>query len=217
MQKRIDPVEIKEPPIQKFGKKRSCLKQSCLTGCGCIVLLLIGFILLIRFAAKPRMKELKVLPSFVTSSIPLYDEKNIERITFTPGAERGKFLEGVAMIPKIVLSPLVLVLDRYWGETTSTYQESVLQLVQTPVMDHRDFIKIEWHDLGAKPSFIAAYYQKAFTQQGFTISVVRDTDTVHQFLFSSTSTEGSVLVEDTPEKEGTDYVLMTAHVVPPRE
>ena len=112
MRRNIEQIEIKEPPIQELGKKRSCLKRTCFTGCGCIVIFIIASVLLLKFATGPRTKKLNEVPDNFPESIPLYDSDNIQEINFTSGKEKGRILEITAFIPKLILSPIILGLGK---------------------------------------------------------------------------------------------------------
>ncbi len=214
MRRDIDAVEIKEPPLQELNKKRSCLKRSCMTGCGCIIIFLIACLVILKIASTPPTKELKQVPERITSNLPLYDEKNIEKITFTSGQERGQVIELAAYVPKLVLMPFILMLEKYQpAESASSTQainwQAAIELFKEPVADHRDITNIEWKSLDASPRFIMDFYRGELQKRGYSITVTADTQNTRQFSFKKNDIEGAIYLKNIPGKEGTEYVLMT--------
>lgn len=219
MRRRIDNVEIKEPPIQELQRKRSCLKRSCTTGCGCLILLLIGSLLLLQFATQPRSKEVRAIPTHVSDNLPIYDEDAIERISVTSGKERGKVARRLAVVPKVIASPVLLVLER--SSDTSSTTESVISSIRSyldaPIGDSRDQVAIEWNKQAAKPSFIDNYFQVELKKRKFDITVTSKSDNLRQFSFvhKERQIDGVIYIQDNPDESGTDYVLMTVDIPMP--
>ena len=81
MRRNTNQVEIKGPPIGELKKKKSCLLKTCLSG-GCLIVFILMSLLVFKFVTEPRIKELKELPKKFTEDIPIYDEKNIQKIEF---------------------------------------------------------------------------------------------------------------------------------------
>lgn len=214
MRRRIDNVEIKEPPIKELKRRRSCLRNSCTTGCGCLILLLIGSLLFLQFATNPRSKEVKKVPASVVQTVPLYDQDAIERITITSGKERVKVAKRLAAIPRLVASPILLAIERSEETTSSTQSavQTVRQYLDTPIGDARDQVVIEWSSLLAKPGFIDTYYKTELKKRDFDIHVTSKSDTLMQFTFAHDDVEGVVFIQDDPTTDDTDYVLMTIDI-----
>lgn len=222
MRRDIEKIEIKEPPIQELGKKKSCVKRTCFTGCGCIVIFLIASVLLLKFATGPKTKELKNLPADFPTDIPIYDTDNIQKITFTSGKERGQLLEVVAFIPKLILSPIILNLDKKTEtkrvskegddikiKTGKTWQDFI-KLMREPVADHRDNLLIEWTEMPAEPWFIQSYYETEFKSAGYeTERNNKEDNTIRELNFELKEIEGKLYIEDDPVQGGTDYVSLT--------
>lgn len=221
MRREIDKVVIQEPPIQELSKKKSCLKRSCLTGGGCIAIFLIASLLILKWTTEPRIKELKNLPANFPSGIPVYDQDNILKITFISGKEKGRGLEIIAFVPKLVLSPLLLALDKNLKNNESgpsnndqninnkTGWEYFIQLIKKPVADHRDTLQIEWGELPAEPKFIQEYYQSELQKNNFQTNLPSLTDNVRQFTFQQNEITGAFYIEDEAKKSGTDYFSLT--------
>ena len=162
MRKEHQSVIIQEPPMQELRKQRSCLKRTCVTGCGCIVIFFIAMLLILQFISKPRTKELKEVPQIIEKMLPLYDEANIDRITYLSGKEKHKTLETVAIIPKVILSPIILLLEEQFIDTPEekTIWDRLTSFITEPVSDQRDVYTIYWSILSAEPSFIEQHYAK---------------------------------------------------------
>lgn len=221
MRQEIDKIEIKEPPIEELNKKRSCIKRTCVTGCGCFVVIFIISLLLLRFAIGPRTKEVRDLPLYFTQVVPIYDAENIERITHTSGKEKGQYAEIAAYVPKLVLSPLVIHFDtkyRYIPRTITdremTKWEKFVSFMKEPITDDREVYKIEWIELSADKNFITEYYQKELTRSGFELGVESTTREITQFTFSNETQhiDGAVYITDSTDTRLTDYISLTVTI-----
>lgn len=212
MRIQADKIEVKDPPIQEFSKKHSCLKRTCLTGCGCIVVFIIASLAILKFTVGPKTKELKELPPAFLETIPLYDRDSIVKILYTTGEDRGKNVERIAYIPKMAMGPVVAWLNRNehkkGAEAIESYWDTMITFIQEPVADHRDVIMIEWTNLSADDEFIAQFYKTELKKKQFTIKAESANDNVHQFVFSKKNIEGLLYVNDTKKTKGTDSVKM---------
>lgn len=219
MRQEIDKIEIKEPPIEELNKKRSCIKRTCITGCGCFMLVFIISLLVLRFAIGPRTKEVREMPQYFTQAVPIYDIENVEKITHTSGKERGRYAETAAYIPKLVLSPVIIHFDtkyRYIPRTIvdreMTSWEKFIAFMGEPLTDHRDVYKIEWVKLSADKDFISEYYRKELEKKGFVIGTESKTREITQFIFSKDEIDGAVYITDELETRFTDYVSLTVNI-----
>lgn len=215
MRRNIEQIEIKEPPIQELGKKRSCLKRTCFTGCGYIVIFIIASVLLLKFAAGPRTKKLDDVPNNFPESIPLYDSDNIQEINFTSGKEKGRILEIAAFVPKLILSPIILGLDKNTEtniKKTNTWKNFV-DIMKEPVVDHRDITIVEWTEMPAEPWFVQSYYETELKRFNYITERDNEKDgAVRRLNFELNEVEGILYVEDDPGRNGTDYVSLTVKV-----
>lgn len=196
MRRNLEPIEIKEPPIQEMRKKRSCLKRTCVTGCGCIVIFMVAVMLLLKFVAGPRVKELKKLPENFPDSIPVYDAKEISKITIISGSDKNRGIKIAAYLPKLIFSRIVSLLD------------------EKMAADLRDVYQLEWTELMAEPVFIADYFQNELRKNKFIVKKITDTDSIKQFSFASTTIDidGVFYLKDDRENKGTDYASLTVNV-----
>lgn len=229
MRRKIEPIEIKEPPIQELKKKRkSCTKRTCATGCGCIVFLIFASLILLKFIAGPRVKELKELPANFPPDVPIYDEDEIKTINFISGRQKSRGLEIAAFIPKIILSPIILIFDDdiKKEEVTNddgnikikkkTSWKDFIDLMKEPITDQRDQIQIEWNYLTAEPTFIQEYFKNKLEQAGYQIKVTTNNQTKKQFSFinKEKNIEGVLYITDEPTDKGTDYLSITINISP---
>ncbi len=214
MRRNVEDIEIKEPPLQELNKKRSCLKRSCLTGFGCILIFLLVSVGIIYFAANPRKKELKTVPANFPSEIPVYDKDAIHTITFISGQERGRWIELAAYVPKIIVSPLLIALENNESNPASPERTwaKFLRVIEEPVADRRDQVTIEWSNLSAQPKFVEAYYQSALKKANFSVEPTHDAEGSKQFTFSKDSVDGYLLLQDDAQKDGTDMILLNVRV-----
>lgn len=227
MRKAIDNVEIKEPPIEELGKKHSCLKRTCATSCGCVLLIIIISLITLKLTLGPKTKELKDLPPSFAEQIPLYDVEGIEKIQITKGNERNRGAEYIAFIPKLFISPVVLVLDK--GNTfiqssqviPVTTQEKIqggwnkfVSFMKAPVADHRDVYMVEWNLLEADPTFIEEYYRNELERNDFGTGVTDKTQNIRHFTFSKLGIDGVLYIRDDAQTKQTDIIQLTVTMDP---
>jgi len=212
MRRIIDNIQIKDPPIQELGKKKSCLRRSCSVGCGGVVIFIIASLIILKLSASPRQKELKALPPHFPAAVPVYDIGNSDRIAFTYGKEKGRWVEIVAYAPKLVVAPIVIIVNEKLFPSTTPNNENrfsrFTRLLKEPVTDHRDTVQIEWTELAAEPRFVYNYYKNELEKSGFSIKPSQNNDSVKQFSFQKDLIEGAVFIEDATENDGTDYVSL---------
>ena len=221
MRRNINNVEIVEPPIGELTKKYSAfsaIKRACLTGCGCLIFLIIAIIVFIRLALGHGPETLKSVPENFPTDIPVYDTDSIEQITFISGKYKNRGIEIAAFFPKLILSPLLVTMDKNnqpAGQTTDkiTSVKNLWQTITTPVSDHRDTVQIEWRKLPADPYFVIGYYKTELQKAGYTIEVESEGNNVQQFSFSKEKEEisGSMYVQG-PPGQGADYALLTVNL-----
>jgi hypothetical protein len=215
MKPNLDNIEIQEPPLQEIKKSRSCLKQTCSTGCGCLILVIIGLILLLKFVAVPRTQTLKKVPPHVAETVVVYDEDNIDRITFVSGTKRENVSTIFSYVPKLLLVPALVALDVEipGGEDgTQSRWAQAYAFVQEGTKDTRDSITIEWRDISAEPDFVVEFYKTELRKKSFTIHSEAQTNQSRQFEFFKMNIEGSLFVEDNRKAEGTDFFSITLHL-----
>lgn len=220
MRRNINNVEIVEPPIGELTRKYSTfstIKRTCLTGCGCLIVLIIGIIIFVRLALGSGPQTLKNVPDNFPKDIPVYDRYNTEQITFVSGKYKNRGIEIAAFFPKLILSPLFLTLNKNeqgaddGGRLASV--KNVWKVISAPVSDHRDTVQIEWKNLDAAPSFIINYYRTELKKNDYKIDVESEGKTVKQFSFSKDSITGSIYVQgDETLGPGTDYAVLTVNL-----
>lgn len=222
MRRNINNVEIVEPPIGELTKRYSAfstIKRACFTGCGCLVVIIIGITIFLRLALGSGPQTLQNVPDNFPNDIPVYDEDNIEQITFVSGKYKNRGIEIAAFFPKIILSPLFLTLNKNNQNTNDTDKlasvKNLWQIISAPVSDHRDTAQIEWRNLDAEPSFIINYYKTELRKTGYKIDVESEGRGVRQFSFSKDTITGSMYAQGDEElKPGTDYVVLTVNLAP---
>jgi len=222
MRKEIDNVEIQEPPIQELKKNRSCLRQSCITSCGCFSVFLVIFFLILHFTSPPRPKELKSIPGNFPDSVPIYDKENLEKITFISGQEKNQKLEWLAYIPKAILIPVYLATQNYLPDEfqsannrineKNNWWQNYTSLVQKPITKQKDTFELEWRDLTADPDFVEEYYRTEFGKNNFDVTVTTENKTIRQLTFKLDKIEGVLFIKDQNNKDGTDQTVLTVTV-----
>lgn len=213
MRRNIEKIEIKDPPIQDLKNKKSCLKSSCSTGCGCLLLFIIGSLILLKYASGPQVKELKTIPDNFPPAIPIYDKDSIDQINFTSGAESSKVQEVAAFIPKLVLSPILMLWEKKNESLQNIYTwDNFRKFMRQPATDGRDTVEIIWKSLPAEPRFIEKYYQSELEKNNFQIELTSNQEDIFEFSFIKEKTEGVFYLTDDLDKNGTDYFSLTVRV-----
>jgi len=218
MRKDNNKVEIMEPPLMRLGKTKSCLSRICLSGCGCAIVFVIIFLLVLKSTSEPRAKEIKTPPDYLSAAVPIYDKENINKIEFTSGKNQGKIIEGLALLPKAIIAPFIVELKKIKETKEAAPAKDAdksyfnwsefKKIMEEPVVDHRDTYNIEWRNLSAQPSFIYNYYQTELNKQNFSITVSGKNEKINQFTFNKNGIDGVVYIEDDLINRGTDYVLL---------
>ncbi len=209
-----DRIIIEEPPLQKLTKKRSCFKKTCFNACSCLVLVLVGSLVFLRYYANPKEKTVHVLPEVIQQSIPLYDEGQIAKILYNPGQEHEKRTELLTFFPKLIVSPFVVHFPHRFGDkgpytTTSTRKEIFYGFMRQPIGETRDIYTLEWKNLSAEPRFIAEYYNTEMAKKGFTLTYDQKNGTIRQLLYTKEPTLVTLVIEDTNNKNhDTEQVTM---------
>lgn len=216
MRRRTDNVEIQAPPLLELKKKRSCLKQSCASGCGCFVVFVLLFFLLTQTLVTPRPKRLDKIPDVLPGNITLYDKDTIDRGTYLSARQKHRVLERIAQVPKLLLSPILLTFDRYTSFETDAprlTRENIVRLLKEPVGEESDTLTIYWSELTAEPGFILDFYTKELNKQGFRTRVVQSTNTVKELSFSTQDITGLLTIIDDPATAGTSLMTLVIDVV----
>jgi hypothetical protein len=219
MRRNINNVEIVEPPIGELTKKYSAfsaIKRACLTGCGCLGFVIIAAIITIRLVMGSGPTTLSSVPDNFPSDIPIYDKDNIEQITFISGKYKNRGIEIAALFPKIILSPLLMTLDKGSQNNISTDKTTSIKnlwsTISAPVSDHRDTVQIEWRKLNADPFFVIGYYKTELKKESYNIDVESEGDNVQQFSFSKGEITGSMYVQG-PPGQGSEYAVLTVNLI----
>lgn len=224
MNRNVDNVEIKEPPIQELNNNRSCLRRSCMTGCLFLFLLIFVFLFVVKFAATPRVRKLKNIPDIVPESVPIYDESNIESISYIAARERTRTVELAAVVPKAILLPILVNTEQYLpqevkqllGDTGDAQGlDRYIQLIQKPIFPSTDLIEVTWIELTAQPDFLKEFYEKELQRAGFTVVQIVSDKAVEEIRFTDDSGNitGVFYTEDkTPDNRGTDKAVLNIEI-----
>ena len=228
MRRHLDDIKIVEPPIEELTKRHRSFTRFCLTGCGCVVLFLIGAVVALRLATGPGPQTLKTLPATFPQDVPVYDVDGIERITFISGKYKNRGIEIAAFFPKIILSPLFMNLEsKPEGSTNSTSTGQIASLknlwriITTPVGDHRDTLQVEWNNLSTDQYFLVNFYKKELIKKDFKIDVESEGQNIYQFSFSrADGVSGSFYTkneEGARGRTGTSYAILTINLAASNE
>lgn len=180
----FEDIQIQDPPLQEFEKKTSCLRRSCFVALMAIAAILIGLLGIAWYVKSHRTVTVKKLPADL-EGIPVYDEKNIERIA----------------------------IERSWPGWIREWYQIIFSENLTLYSGNRKITKkitVEWDNLPASPSFIRDYYAIEFRKQSFEQAEAFDTK-VPLNTWSKGNTEISIQITDGDHYNAaeTDHVVMS--------
>lgn len=216
---KLDTVEIVEPPLGELTKKHYPFRRTCLTGCGCLLLVIVGAVVAFRLIVGNGPTTLSTVPANFPSDIPIYDKDTIEQITFISGRYKDRSMEIAAFFPKIILSSILLTVQhnaqpQNLSASTSTIPLSrrLWSLITTPVGDTRDTVQIQWRNMDAAPSFVSSYYKKELLKKGYAIDEEKNDHGIYTFVFNQGTVSGALLAQGEEEQRpGTDYAVLTVN------
>ncbi|NCO04956.1 MAG: hypothetical protein GW939_02300 [Candidatus Magasanikbacteria bacterium] len=215
MPRHTEPVSIQSPPLTEFKKKRSCVKRTCFSGCGCLGMFIIGIVLLLQLTAPVKPKRLSEVPAVFPDTIFLYDDDYIEEITFLPAEQKGRPLEAATFLPKLILSPILLTFDQYTtldsGDTSLTFNNMV-QLANESVTKRDDTVTVVWKNLPADPDFIFDYYRRQFEEQAIEVTEREDTLSQKRLQLTADTFYGMLTITDESKDQGTTSMTLVVSV-----
>ncbi len=212
----IKGVEIVEPPMRELTKRKFGFAAACLSSCGFFILILIGLVVGLKIYIGQGPQSLKALPESFPKDISIYDQYNIDGITFIPGKYKSRSIGVASLIPKIVLSPLFYSLKNDAtgggdaGSSTKKFNAyNFFRLISTPVSNNRDTIQIEWRDVQAEPSFLISFYKNKLREKQFKIDTESESKTFRQFTFSrADGIDGTVYAQHPEDSKKIDYAFL---------
>jgi len=181
--------------------------------------MIVALSLFLAFVVQPRTEKISALPEHIDDRIPLYDVENMDSMTMIEGKKRGRGVEVLGYIPKVVLAPLVVLLDidlEYASEPqqNATSIDQAYKVIQTPLSDQRDIYTISWTNLDAEPDFIADFYVSALKRNDFTARKESTAYNTHitQVVFHDITTDGFIIIDDDDRLPGTDAITLTLYI-----
>jgi hypothetical protein len=149
--------------------------------------------------------------------IHIYDEDNIDSITYLSGERRQKSMRILTYVPRLLLVPVITLLDidipqEKTGEPSDQNPwQRAYSFVNNREIDARDVITIKWQHLSAEPSFIEAFYRTEFRKASFSTENA-STENEQGLLFHKGPVDGTLRITDRPEIDGTDLLVLTIHL-----
>jgi predicted nucleic-acid-binding protein len=200
---RFDDIEIVEPPLKELTKKSSFFRISCLSGCGCLLLVLVGGLIGWRIIFGSHSTKMTSLPQNFPASIPIYNRDAIERVNVV----QKKYQERREALATII-SHMITGSDTN-SSTENTIKKAWEKLTATSTSF--DIITIAWSSTAVKPPFVSSYYKKELQDRGYLIEQELSQEGIERFFFFNTKEEirGSFSAEplNLQTKNGT-YVIL---------
>lgn len=201
-------VEIQEPAINEIKKPRSCAKRACGSGCGCAAIIIVLLASGMWLFAPPQPEKVTALPGTFPTSFPLYKPESITGITHTSAERKKRGPEAAAIIPKIILTPVFVWLNRSKTDTRTSTLRAIRDAINTPITTYTNTTVITWEQLGAEPEFIDEWYYNELSKQQLAVTRASVSSTSRALRFTDTAINGSLSIDDPTPDAGTDSVTM---------
>lgn len=203
-----EPTEIQEPAINEIKKPRSCAKRACSSGCGCAVIMIALIAAGVWLFAPAQPEKATSLPDTFPTDIPLYKAESITNITHLSGDRKKRGPEAAALIPKIILTPALLWLDKPAGGVTTTAWRAIREAVATPIAAYTNTTVVTWERLGAEPDFVDEWYYNEFSKRAFAVTRAFVSSTSRSLRFEKSLINGAIYIDDPTPADGTDHVTI---------
>lgn len=201
-------VEIQEPAINEIKKPRSCAKRACGSSCGCAAIMIVLLAGGMWLFAPPQPEKVTALPDTFPTSFPLYKPESITGITNTSAERKKRGPEAAAIIPKIILTPVFMWLNRSKTDTRTSTLRAIREAINTPITTYTNTIIITWEHLGAEPEFIDEWYYNELSKQRLAVTRISVSSTSRALQFTDTAINGRLSIDDPTPDAGTDLVTM---------
>jgi hypothetical protein len=210
-------VIIQAPPIQELKKKQSCLKRSCFSSCGCLAIVFLLFFGFVQLLSRPKPTIHTEVPETIASFFPIYDRDAITSITVLTSKQQGRLLQFATVIPKVILSPILLLSDQYTQRTSTTTPrltyDDIITLSQEQIHTYPDIVTITWEELPADPTFIFEYYQTELRKKNIAFTIGTSKPQLYTLHFEFSSGRGVLTIKDRPTSTGTDYMTVSFELI----
>ena len=212
---RIKDIEIIEPPIEELKKRGPWITTACMSGCGFILIFIVTVIIGVKLFIGAGPRELKDLPVDFPGDVPIYDEYNVDKITFISGRYKSRSMEVSALFPKLILSPLILNDQQATGTNKSGVFRELWRTFTEPVGDTRDTIQIEWRDISSDAKTMIAYYKNNLEDAHCTIESETAGAKFSQLTFRrDDGLSGTIYVEPGEKKKTIAYAYFIINMPP---
>jgi hypothetical protein len=157
----------------------------------------VALIIAWRLFVGPKTEEFKTIPSYLKTTIPLYDSDSIEHIIVVP----KKYKERSYEISNLFKNPF-----------SSNIAQKFSNLFSASISTNTTF-QIQWGNIEASPNFIASYYKKELRKKNYTIEQEAQTTTTQQFFFRrSDGLNGFFMVTGKDVNSKSTHAFLEAHI-----
>lgn len=211
-----DHTEVQEPVL---SEKNSCLKGGCFSSCGCLLMVGILLLLILRITWGPRTLNLSQLPTTFPAQELVYESSALQRIKLTRAADANRLLSTTTALPRLVYVPTYHAItarlsDASWWQTASAFAKQVRMIFLTPgSADSQDVYALTWGHLDSDIAAIRQFYVDAFSGAGFFTNVKFDNTNTLEIAFSRSDMSGTLLVENYDLRDrGIERMTLEVHV-----
>ena len=204
-----EPTEIQEPTLNEIKKPRSCAKRACGSGCGCSIVMIALIAVGMWLFAPAQAEKITSLPPIFPADISLYKAESITDITHLSSNRKKRGPEAAALIPKVVITPIMVWFRKPDHATsTTTAWRAIREAIAAPVATYTNTTAVTWERLGAEPDFVDEWYYNELQKQSFAVTRTFVSSTSRSLRFEKQLITGAVYIDDPTPADGTDHVTM---------
>ncbi len=192
--------DVQEPIL---SEKRSCLRGGCFSSCGCLVMIGILMLLILRIAWGPRTINLSQVPDHFPEAVSVFEPDSIRSIKVTRAVNANRTLSTATALPRLIYNPIEKIISLRKSESPSLLDQFVAaggeirEIFLTPGDESSsDRITLSWGELPEDIEEVRDFYMRAFEDAGVRVTTRFDNANNFEAEFKRGEISGSLLIEN---------------------
>ena len=209
--------DVQEPIL---SEKRSCLRGGCFSSCGCLVMLGVLMLLILRVAWGPRTISLSHVPDHFPEAISVFEPDSIRSIKITRAVNANRTLATATALPRLIYNPIEKVISLHKSSSPTLIDQFVVaggeirEIFLTPGNeDSSDRIILSWGPLPEDIEDVRDFYVRSFEDSGVRLSTRFDNANNFEAEFKRGDISGTLLIENYDlRRKGVESMKLTVTV-----
>ena len=209
--------DVQEPIL---SEKRSCLRGGCFSSCGCLVMLGILMLLMLRIAWGPRTINLTHVPDHFPEVLSVYEPDVVRSIKLTRAVDANRTIATATAIPRLIYHPISQIVELHKHEDSTLLDYFVVagseirNIFLTPGNEtSSDRITISWGSLSQDIDDVRDFYIRAFEDAGVRVTTRFDNANNFEADFKQSNFSGTLLIENYDlRRKGVESMKLTVTV-----